>query len=228
MSTAKKLAAHLAGFFVFNPSLGHEDTEGEKILAFYPDADINLQKDYVGISEALLAFSLSFAKRVPAEALYTEKHRFVFYLAEPDFYIAMALKNPPKESVAASGSASAKSARAPPPPPDDNLDHIFDNTVLQSILRRFYHSFRTFCGPLTRVLAREGSTGLRHRLSLLMGYFLPTLDLAHLPYIVDAMGFRFLSVDRTAFLTVRYLVSSLSASFPTLRPAALTHNSRYV
>jgi len=47
-------------FFVFDPSLGDEETEGEKILYFFPpNIDLNRQKDYVGISEALVNFSRS-------------------------------------------------------------------------------------------------------------------------------------------------------------------------
>lgn len=41
----------LAAFFVFNPLLGDEDTEGRKILYFYPPFDVNVKKDYVGIAE---------------------------------------------------------------------------------------------------------------------------------------------------------------------------------
>ncbi len=49
--------ASLTAFFVFNPTLGDEDTEGHKILFFYPQLDINTQKDYVGIAEALNGFT---------------------------------------------------------------------------------------------------------------------------------------------------------------------------
>lgn len=34
----------LAAFFVFNPTLGDEVTEGQKILAFFPKIDVELQK----------------------------------------------------------------------------------------------------------------------------------------------------------------------------------------
>ena len=47
----------LAAFFVFNPTLGDENTEDRKILFFYPRIDLNLQKDYVGLSEGLINFT---------------------------------------------------------------------------------------------------------------------------------------------------------------------------
>jgi hypothetical protein len=41
----------LAAFFVFNPTLGDDDTEGEKILYFHPPSvPLDQQKDFVGIS----------------------------------------------------------------------------------------------------------------------------------------------------------------------------------
>lgn len=47
----------LAAIFWFNPELGDEDTEGEKILHFHPPVDINTQKDYVGLAEGLINFT---------------------------------------------------------------------------------------------------------------------------------------------------------------------------
>ena len=51
------VSSDVAGFFVYNPSLGNEDTEGEKILAFHPQLDMNTQKDYVGLCEGLIGFA---------------------------------------------------------------------------------------------------------------------------------------------------------------------------
>jgi hypothetical protein len=51
-------ASALKGFFVFNPLLGDESTEGLKILSFYPkNVDVDVQKTYVGLSEGLIAFT---------------------------------------------------------------------------------------------------------------------------------------------------------------------------
>ena len=50
----------LEALFVFNPTLGDENTEGEKILSFWPpETDLNKQKDYVGLAEALHSFTRS-------------------------------------------------------------------------------------------------------------------------------------------------------------------------
>lgn len=48
---------HIAGLFVYNPTLGHEFSEGEKILAFYPNIDFDLQKQHVGLCEGLFSFT---------------------------------------------------------------------------------------------------------------------------------------------------------------------------
>lgn len=47
----------LTALFVFNPTLGEEETEHRKILYFTPKLELNAQKDYVGISEGLINFT---------------------------------------------------------------------------------------------------------------------------------------------------------------------------
>lgn len=51
------MADTVAGIFVYNPTLGHEFSEGEKILAFYPNIDFDLQKQHVGLCEGLCSFA---------------------------------------------------------------------------------------------------------------------------------------------------------------------------
>lgn len=46
----------LVALFVFNPQLGGEMTEGKKILYFYPRTPLNVQKQYVGVSEGMIQF----------------------------------------------------------------------------------------------------------------------------------------------------------------------------
>jgi len=51
------LPSSLAALYVFNPTLGEEETEHRKILYFAPKLELNAQKDFVGISEGLIAFT---------------------------------------------------------------------------------------------------------------------------------------------------------------------------
>jgi len=47
----------LDSFFVFNPTLGGELTEGEKILYYHPNTtELNKQKTFVGLVEGLSGF----------------------------------------------------------------------------------------------------------------------------------------------------------------------------
>ncbi len=48
----------LEAMYFFNPTLGGESTEHLKILYFYPDLELDKQKDYVGISDGMIGFSM--------------------------------------------------------------------------------------------------------------------------------------------------------------------------
>ena len=105
----------LSAFFLFNPTLGEEATEGRKILFFYPPMDLNSQKDYVGLSEGLINFTkyktvfifsppLMFYMETPVlfflfvrdfspdqavETVSCEKNRHAFLEVEPDFWLVL-------------------------------------------------------------------------------------------------------------------------------------------
>lgn len=76
-----------------------QETEGRKILYFYPhDTDINIQKDYVGMTEGLIGFTTDFAKSAgaatPCEAVHTQKHRYSIFQPEKDHLLVMVVKLP--------------------------------------------------------------------------------------------------------------------------------------
>eukprot|EP00954_Amorphochlora_amoebiformis_P010867 848606-Amorphochlora_amoeboformis.AAC.2 len=111
----------LGALFVFNPTLGEEDTENRKNLFFHPDIDLNRQKDYIGLTEGIINFTRivhrilhnrttahhdclsdrigplvirDFSPEQPCEALRCEKTRHAFFEAEPDFWIVLIINNP--------------------------------------------------------------------------------------------------------------------------------------
>lgn len=52
------LPSRLAAFFIYNPTLGNEETEHEKLMYYHPpEEDLNTKLDFVGMSEALVGFS---------------------------------------------------------------------------------------------------------------------------------------------------------------------------
>ncbi len=58
LSSMSVLASGLTCLFLFNPTLGDDDTEHRKILYFHPQSmHLNRQKDYVGLTEGLIAFT---------------------------------------------------------------------------------------------------------------------------------------------------------------------------
>ncbi|ETO27214.1 hypothetical protein RFI_09920 [Reticulomyxa filosa] len=98
----------LTCFFVFNPTLGDEMHEEERILYFYPTAKhmpVQIQSNFIGLVSGLVNFS-NFGlciywvdlnrdfSHLPANSLHTEHHRFSFCEVEKDIWFALALKNP--------------------------------------------------------------------------------------------------------------------------------------
>ncbi len=112
--------------------------------------------------------------------------------------------------------------------PNDELDSHLDDDVLQAIVKRFYHLFCLFNGTFAQVVAREGINALKARLYLLISYYLNTLEFDKLPYFVDVQGFRFLPVDRSSFLTIQFLLASISAQFPNIKTGAVMYASKLI
>jgi len=209
---------NIEAFFVFNPTLGSEETEEQKRLLFYPDnISRREQSSYIGLCEGVVGFSLDFSN-TPCHSIHTEKSRFAIFPCEKDHYIAMVVSNPTITDKL--GHTSFVHENDVTPQLDDN--------VLQGILKRFYSIFRFFNGTFRQVTHREGLNSLKLRLQLLANYYIPTIDVARINYHLDIEGFRFLSVDRTPFLTVQFLLASISAQYPCVKAGAVLYDSKLV
>jgi hypothetical protein len=161
MSTSTNKAAAVGAFFLFNPLLGDEATEGRKILYFHPpETDLNVQKDYVGISEGLIAFTRDFSPDEPCEAVRCEKSRYAFLEAEQDFWLVLVVQNP------------VVVHKSDPP---EYMEEELEDSVLQAILHRCYKMFRLFNGRIVDLVAARNMEHLKARFQLFMQYFIPTV-----------------------------------------------------
>lgn len=221
--------------FFFNPLLGDEATEGRKILYFYPnDMNLNIQKDYVGLTEGLINFTRDFSPDRPCEALHCEKHTQAFYECEKDFWLVLVVKNPKKvQSNPSDDEDSHDGSNASNDKEDTNgeceyLEDELDDAVMQAIIRRCYHMFRLFNGTMTTVGEQFGMDAVRHRLHHYMRYFIPSVRFTQLPFFTDILGFQFLPVDRSTFLTIQYLVNLVQSQFPQVEAAAVMYDSKLI
>ncbi len=249
--------SELAAFFVFNPNLGDEDTEGDKILYFYPPSvPIDIQKDYVGLTEGLINFTREWGK--PAEAVHCEKHRHAFFEAEKDYWICLVAKNPsltyakvkdpnapapaPQKEITGNGPLAQRMRKAmmekkakEESGETEYLEDELEDAVLQAIIRRGYALYK-LCNDRFSATAGvdphamvDGITLLRAKLSAFMSYYLPTIRFKQLPFFTDIHGFQFLPVDKATFLTIQYLVNLVTATYPgVVRASALMYNSKLI
>ena len=217
----------VANLFIYNPTLGNEFTEGEKILAFYPDIDFNNQKFYVGLCEGLIAFAGGFTQLVKMDYIQTEKYNIGILSPEVGFFVIIMLVRDEDEDI------------------DDQSPRI----ILQHILRHFYTTFTLLNSNFSTIQARESLCGLRDRLTLFLAHYIPLIpsvitspvpDSAPKPLIEMsgvgmesdllqvAGGLHFVSMDKIIFLTIRYFISSLNINFPHTDTLAVFHQNQLV
>mmetsp|Transcript_23066 Transcript_23066/g.55849 ORF Transcript_23066/g.55849 Transcript_23066/m.55849 type:complete len:495 (+) Transcript_23066:155-1639(+) len=205
----------LAAFFVFNPTLGEEETEGRKNLFFYPDTDSNSQKDYIGLTEGIINFTRDFSPDKPCEALRCEKTRHSFYECEPDFWMVLIMNNP----YVFKGRNSTQ--------PVYLEDELGDST-LQAIVKRTYATFRMFNGSMANIAKKESMESLKVRLRKFMLSFIPTIDFARVGLSLDIRGFSFMPVNRNSFLTTQFIVNTVMTSFPHVCSCGMMYDRKLI
>eukprot|EP00455_Lapot_gusevi_P005608 TRINITY_DN12406_c0_g1_i3.p1 TRINITY_DN12406_c0_g1~~TRINITY_DN12406_c0_g1_i3.p1 ORF type:complete len:497 (+),score=115.53 TRINITY_DN12406_c0_g1_i3:65-1492(+) len=206
--------SNLTAFFVFNPLLGEEETEANKILSFFPKIDLEKQKNYVGLSEGLIAFTRDFSPDQPVEAMHTEKHRQAFYECEKNFWIVLIVENP----------TYARDNKSPPQYLEDELD----DSILQAIIHHAYSMFALFNGKMADLVQEFGEQMLREKLELFLQYYIPTVKFNQLRYFMDITGFQFFPVDKATYLSIQYIVNLLNTTFPSLLNTAIMYDSKLI
>mmetsp|Transcript_1187 Transcript_1187/g.1692 ORF Transcript_1187/g.1692 Transcript_1187/m.1692 type:complete len:583 (+) Transcript_1187:70-1818(+) len=206
--------ASLAAFFVFNPTLGEEQTEGRKNLFFHPNIDVNRMKDYIGLSEGIINFTRDFSPDKPCEALRCEKTRHAFFECEKDYWIVLIMNNP----------SIVKSRNGTPVYLEDELG----DSCLQAIVKRTYATFRMCNGRMADIARQHSYEFLKTKLWLFMKYFLPTIDFQNVRFLMDIRGFNFMPVNRNAFLMTQYIINVLSSAFPSIASCAVMYDRKLI
>ena len=162
-------------FFVFNPTLGAEETAEKKVLFYHPStAPLSEQVNAVGLCEALTNFMRTFNAVEGPNSLHTLHRRHIFFEAEPDVWFVMVARNPnvtpaaPSKGTVAAASAAAASEAMGATAADPAEEELQD-CALQTILRRVYAGVRLVCGRLGRIAEERGWEGLKR----LLGSVLP-------------------------------------------------------
>jgi len=205
----------LAAFFVFNPTLGEEETESRKNLFFHPPIDSNRQKDYIGLTEGLINFTRDFSPDKPCEALRCEKTRHAFYECEPNFWIVLIMNNP---------YVHKDRNKTSPVYLEDELG----DSSLQAIVKRTYATFRMFNGTMASIADTYSYDFLRDKLKAFMSYFVPTIDFKSVCFSMDIRGFSFMPVTRPAFLMIQYIMNIITASFLHVASCAVMYDKKLI
>ncbi|GAQ90869.1 hypothetical protein KFL_006950040 [Klebsormidium nitens] len=180
--------------YVFDLRRGRQEgQEAEKILFFYPrEVSLDQQKLMVGLSEGLLTFTKLFSPDQPCEALYTEKHRHIFFECEPSVWMVLVVKR---------GSPGG-------------VDPTLRDDALRAVLQEAYRIFVFFNGDFENLLARDPSgAALRQLLDRTLSDHLHNLlggkRGQHLPSLGTGLSERgclaHLPVDRHTSLSVQSL-----------------------
>ena len=211
--------ASLLSLFVFNPTLGSEDSESRKLLYFYPPStSMNAQKDIVGIIEGLSSFSRELSGARALESVRSDEQLYGLLECEPDWWLAASIRHPAVSSSVKGKTGEKKLEFA--------VDDV-DDAAVQSLLRSCYSSFRLFNGGLAAAAAQQPLDVLRARLELFFRFYLPTVRFSSLSSF-SLSGFQFLFVDKACFLSIQYLLNLVRCSLPAVVHSCCLYDGKLI
>ena len=223
------LPPSLLSLFVFNPSLGNEDTESAKLLYYYPPSTpLNSQKDAVGLIEAICGFSAQLVGDRGgggADCMRGDEELHTVLQCEPGYYVVCVMKHSSTATKAAKGGTAGGSGG------DRRLDWHDEDIDEQSVRQQLslaYHSFRCLNGSFASCAAEQSMDGLRARLDLFFRFWLPSIPFASLHLLSPLQGYQYLPVDSITYLTIQLLVNNIKANFPNVAAVSFLHDARLV
>jgi hypothetical protein len=208
----------LSRFVVFNPTFGpREEQEALKLLFFWPaHTSVNVQRNDVGLSEALIAFSKTFATAPAcAEVVTTLKHVYALHQPEPHYWCVLIAEN-----------ESTPSAADPKLIEYDERSSL--DGVLPALVRHAYDAFHLFAGRMADVVAARGPDALR---AALAHYLTPIVDALHVDRanVFDALhGIQFLPVDKNCYLGIQAFVNLAEQALPAVDETAILYREHLV
>jgi len=230
-------ASGMEKVYVFNPSLGGEDTAERKVLFFHPaSTPVSEQVNSVGLCEALTNFTRTFGPTSSSSeplTLHTQQRRHVFFEAEAGIWFAVVSRNAalPKSASRGSSATTAEPAGAAPAEPSE--EELQDST-LHALLRRVYEGVQLACGQLSLIAAERGWEGLRRLLAAVMRPYLQIMlsqgedETARLDVLDTFDGMSFLPIDSLLYLKVQMALNQLLTHQPNVVHTALFFEGQLV
>jgi vacuolar fusion protein CCZ1, animal type len=216
----------LRACYIFNPEWGSEFDEEKKIVYFYPpDTELDVQKNYIGLAEALVNFTLDFSPNYPCEAVHCAESRYAFFPIEDEFWIVLVVETAAEQLQDLTADESA---------PGD-----LDDASMYAILKRCYKMFQLLHGSFSSYVIEEKhdpaskkkrgprlpqTDALVSLIQRYMTFFLGTIRFNNVRYFMDLDGLQFLPVDKISFLSVQYVVSTIRSEFPCVQGMALLYD----
>ncbi|KAK3738728.1 hypothetical protein QZH41_018103 [Actinostola sp. cb2023] len=235
-----KTSPGLVSFFVFNSSFGpKEGMEHEKIILYIPtEEDIDRKIRNIGLCEALIKFTETFAPIKPCESLHTQKMRQTFYQPEPEYWMVMTSSIPFSEKIVKDGKKVIEYHD------EDLLDSILD-----AVLKQAYKMFRLFNGPFSYLFDTYNVEALRKRSEYFFIHYLQTLNFSNFDVLDVFSGMymyvqywkepgmsrtktfiriQFLPLDKNMFLKVQCFVNLVEHTFLQVKYTAFLYSDKLV
>ncbi|XP_065160589.1 LOW QUALITY PROTEIN: vacuolar fusion protein CCZ1 homolog [Atheta coriaria] len=216
--TTLKSEVELNNFYIFNSDHGTvEGEEHKKLLYYYPNTDhLDVQMKTLGLSEAMIQFTMSFKPDGPIDAIGTEKRRQIYFQPEDKYWMIMTL-NVPTIKKSKDGV--------------DITEYLSDdvqNNVYQNVLKQAYYMYRLFNGTFERTLASSDVYTLKTKLEQFFTAYLTTIRLQHCDLLNVFNGMQFLPLNRQTFLNVQCFINSLECKHPIIKHSAFMYNEHLV
>lgn len=200
--------AALEAFYCFNSEFGpHESNEHEKVLYHYPETvPFELQMREIGLCEAVINITRTFASEKLCEAMHTQKKKQSFFQAEPDYWMVLTVKNPSETKRSKDGKSLIRWKEG-----------ALNDLALATVVEQTYSMFRMFHGTMASIVEREGLVRLREILQGFLSQYLLTMDIERLNLVKSLEGIQFLPVDKNVYLRIVSLVNLINNTFPQVR-----------
>ncbi|XP_023243814.1 vacuolar fusion protein CCZ1 homolog [Centruroides sculpturatus] len=208
----------LLNFFVFNSTYGNrEGEESRKIIFYYPDkTDLDTRIKNIGLCEAIIKFSDTFATQSSCEVLHTKKTRQLFLQAEKNFWMVMSLSIPFQQKL-----------RDGQLYPDYYAEEVQDH-VFQALLKALYKMFRLIMGTFKHNLEHGGIEYLKQKLEIFYLRYLPKIKFHQVDLLDVFQGIQFLPLEKYPFLKIQCFISLTEATFSQIKYTAFLYNDQLV
>uniref|UniRef100_A0A2M4BMJ2 Putative myrosinase n=2 Tax=Anopheles marajoara TaxID=58244 RepID=A0A2M4BMJ2_9DIPT len=217
-----KAELSLRSFYIFNSAFGPKEGEEEKKVLFYhpQDSDIDTKIKDVGLSEAIIKFSNTFANDDSVQTLHTQKSCQFYYQPEPGYWMIMTLNVPFERKTRDSGEYN-----------EYHGDAIHD-TVYQSVLRQSYRLFRMFHGTYADNLQPSDDLDAQANLIGQLESFYQSYIL-HLQMkrcdVGDVFGsVQYLPLNQLLFLRVKNFINMIEATFEPIKHCIFLYHDQVV